>query len=226
MSTEPEPHDAWLSGPLPDDPLPRLRGWLDEAMADESLFLPEAMTLATVEPDGRPLARVVLCKDFDAEHGWVTFYTNQRSRKARALERKPYASLLFHWHVLLRQARVDGPITVVSEEEADAYFASRPTEARLSAWASDQSEPIDSRESLVHKMEEMAARFGAEWPKNLDADVPRPKHWGGYRVWAERVELWAGRNGRLHDRAEWTRALRREGDGYVGGAWSVRRLQP
>jgi pyridoxamine 5'-phosphate oxidase len=226
MSTDPESHDAWLSGPLPDDPLPRLRGWLDEAMADESLFLPEAMTLATVEPDGRPLARVVLCKDFNVEQGWVTFYTNQRSRKARALERKPYASLLFHWHVLLRQARVDGPITIVSDEEADAYFASRPLEARLSAWASDQSEPIDSRESLVRKMEEMAARFGAEWPKNLDADVPRPKHWGGYRVWAERVELWAARNGRLHDRAEWTRSLRRDGESYSGGAWSVQRLQP
>lgn len=226
MSTEPEPHDAWLSGPLPENPLPRLREWIDEALADKSLFLPEAMTLATVEPDGRPLARVVLCKDFDAERGWITFYTNQRSRKARALERQPYASVLFHWHVLLRQARVDGPITVVPEGEADAYFASRPLEARLSAWASDQSEPVDSRETLVRKMEEMAERFGTSWPKVLDGDVPRPKHWGGYRVWAERVELWAGRNGRLHDRAEWTRPLRLEDEIYVGGDWSAQRLQP
>jgi pyridoxamine 5'-phosphate oxidase len=218
--------DTWLSGPLPDDPLPRLREWFDEALSNRAIFLPDAMALATVEPDGRPMTRVVLCKELNADAGWLTFYTNQRSRKARALARNPYASVVFHWFLLTRQVRVDGPVTLLAEEEADAYFATRPPDAQLSAWASDQSEPVDSRETLMRKMEEATRRFGVSLDDPRPADVPRPKHWGGYRIWAERVELWVGRTGRLHDRAEWTRELRRDAEGYVGGPWKAQRLQP
>jgi pyridoxamine 5'-phosphate oxidase len=218
--------DTWLAGPLPGNPLPRLREWFDEALSNRGIFLPDAMTLATVEPDGRPMARVVLCKELNAEHGWLTFYTNQRSRKARALEHTPFASAVFHWYLLTRQARVDGPVTVAPEEEADAYFATRPPDAQLSAWASDQSEPLDSRERLLRRMEEMAQRFGVSLDDPRPAQIPRPKNWGGYRIWAERVELWVGRTGRLHDRVEWTRELRRDGERYIGGSWKTQRLQP
>jgi pyridoxamine 5'-phosphate oxidase len=218
--------DIWLGGALPDNPLPRLREWFDEALSNRAILLPDAMTLATVGPDGRPLARVVLCKELDAEQGWLSFYTNQRSRKAQALARNPYASVVFHWYLLTRQARVDGPVTGVPEEEADAYFATRPPDAQLSAWASNQSEPIDCRETLIRRMEEAARRFAVSLDDPRPAQVPRPKHWGGYRLWAERVELWVGRSGRLHDRAEWTRELRQDGDGYVGGPWKAQRLQP
>ena len=215
--------DRWLSGPLPPDPLPRLAQWLDEALASEVQPLPEAMMLATVDPDGRPSARVVLCKGFDAELGTLTFYTNRRSRKGRAMEHDPRVAVVFHWNHLHRQAIVEGPVTEVPSEEADAYFESRPLDARLSAWASDQSEPVDSRERLCARMEELAERFGVS---SGSGKVPRPLHWGGVRIHAERIELWVSRPGRVHDRAEWIRTLRTDSAGCKAGPWRPRRLQP
>jgi pyridoxamine 5'-phosphate oxidase len=117
-------------------------------------------------------------------------------------------------------------VTFAPEGEADAYFATRPLDAQLSAWASEQSNPIDSRESLARKMEEVAERFGVSGSDPLPGKVSRPPHWGGYQIWAERIEMWVSRPGRLHDRAEWTRKLRAEGERYVGGPWRVQRLQP
>jgi pyridoxamine 5'-phosphate oxidase len=220
-----EPRETELGGALPAEPLRLLHAWLEEAFAKGVQQNPHAVTLATTDPDGRPSARVVLCKEIDVEEGWILFYTNLRSRKGQALERSPYAAVVFHWDALGRQARLEGPVTLVSEEEADAYFASRPLNARIAAIASEQSEPIESRESLLRRFDEVASSLGIP-PGAEDASVPRPKHWGGYRVWAERVELWVSRPDRLHDRGEWTRRLRANRGRFVGGPWKAARLQP
>jgi pyridoxamine 5'-phosphate oxidase len=217
---EGELRDAWLGGDPPADPLPRLRAWIDEARATRAIAEPDAATLATVDSDGRPSARIVLVRGFDEARGAALFYTNRASRKGRALAAHPVASLVLYWDALRRQARLEGPVTLASDTESDAYFASRHPDSRLGAWASDQSEPIASRAELVARYEAMKARFGA------DGVAPRPPHWGGYRLWIERVELWASREHRLHDRVAWTRTLSRDGDGFRGGAWSAARLMP
>jgi pyridoxamine 5'-phosphate oxidase len=212
--------DAWLAGDPPADPLARLRAWLDEAHSEPGIAEPDAATLATVDVDGRPAARIVLVRKLDVETGAALFYTNGTSRKGRALASHPFASLVFYWDGLARQARIDGPVTRTSHAESDAYFASRHPDSRLGAWASDQSEPIASRVELVARYEAMKARFGD------GSAAPRPPHWGGYRIWIARVELWASRPHRLHDRVAWERTLGREGDGFRGGAWRATRLMP
>lgn len=222
----------WLTEPLPDAPLRALAEWIDEATARKLQPNPNAMTIATVDADGRPSARIVLCRGLDAERGYVEFFTNTQSRKGLALGANPFAAALFHWDDMNRQVRVEGPITPAPAARADEYFATRHPVARLGAWASDQSRPIESREALDAKVREVAARFGADlealervgWAGKIE--VPRPPHWGGYRVWAERVELWVGREGRIHDRALWTRTLTPAEGGFVGGAWTAQRLQP
>jgi pyridoxamine 5'-phosphate oxidase len=176
------------------------------------------MTLATVEPDGRPSARMVLCRGFDRQAGWLVFYTDRESAKGRALATTPRAALVFHWDAVERQVRIEGPVTPAPDTDSDAYWLSRPIEARNAAAASEQSRPIASRADFLRKIEETAKRFAG--------GTPRPPSWGGYRVWAERVELWMGQPARAHDRALWTRALTPAGDGYAGGPWSVTRLQP
>ncbi len=209
--------DAWLArDPLPDDPMPRLSRWLDEALAAGLERNPDAMTLATVDPDGLPSARIVLCRGIDVAAGWLRFFTNRESRKGLALGRTPRAAVVFHWGPQERQARVEGGVEELPETESDDYFASRPLEARIGAWASDQSRAIASRRDLEARLEATRERLGAAGP--IGRDLPRPPHWGGYRVRAERVELWRSRPARLHDRAVWTRA----GE----GAWRVERLQP
>jgi pyridoxamine 5'-phosphate oxidase len=220
MAREPEARDAWLSADPPADPLPRLHAWIEEARADGGVAEPDAATLATVDADGRPSARIVLMRALDLERGAVLFYTNRDSRKGRALAATPYASLVLYWDRLARQARLEGPVTLASDAESDAYFASRHPDSRLGAWASDQSEAIASRAELVARYEAIKARFGD------GSATPRPPHWGGYRVWLERVELWASRPHRLHDRVVWERELARDGDGFRGGAWSATRLMP
>ncbi len=176
------------------------------------------MTLATVDPDGRPSARMVICRGFDAGAGWLVFYTDHESPKARALEKTPYAAVVFHWDALERQIRIEGPATMTLDEDSDAYWRTRPLDARIAAIASLQSQPIESRAALLARMTQAATSEGAE--------PPRPARWGGYRVWAERVELWVGQPARVHDRARWTRALTVAPDGFTGGPWSATRLQP
>jgi len=205
-----------LPEPLPENPLVVLDAWLAEAGA--AIRNATAMTLATVTPDGRPSARMVICRGFDARAGWVVFYTDRESAKGAALATHPYAALVFHWDALERQVRIEGPVTVAPDADSDAYWASRPPDARVAAAASDQSRPIDSRAALLAKVEATARRH--------DGDAPRPPRWGGYRVWAERIELWVGQPARVHDRAVWTRSLTRAGEEFVGGAWSATRLQP
>ena len=176
------------------------------------------MTLATVEPDGRPSARLVLCRGIDTRAGWLVFYTDRESAKGRALEANPRAALVFHWDAFERQARIEGLVTLAPDADSDAYWNSRPRDARLAATASDQSQPIGSRAAYLAKIEAASSL--------LAADVPRPKRWRGYRVWAERVELWVGQPARAHDRALWTRSLASAGEGFTGGAWRSTRLQP
>jgi len=188
------------------DPIRQFERWFDEALRAQ-LPLPNAMTLATVTPAGAPSARIVLLKG--VERGAFLFYTNYLSRKGRELERSAAACLLFLWSPLERQVRIDGTVEKVRAEESDAYYASRPLGARLSAWASAQSEAVPSRKDLEAAMERARQRYG-ESP-------PRPPHWGGYRVVPRELEFWQGRSDRLHDRLRY----RRDGD-----VWITERLAP
>ncbi len=168
------------------------------ALARESeLNDSNAVALATADADGRPSVRMVLLKGHDAR-GFV-FYTNQDSRKGGELETNPNAALLFHWKSLRRQVRVEGAVAPVSSEEADLYFATRSRDSQLGAWASDQSRPLDARETFERRYEEMRARFEG-------SEVPRPPRWSGYRVSPERIEFWTDRAHRLHERRLFTRS--------------------
>lgn len=205
-----------LPDPLPESPLPLLKGWIDEALNE--IRNATAMTLATVEPDGRPAARMVICRGFDPAAGWLVFYTDRESAKGNALSKQPWASCVFHWDAFERQVRVEGPVTFAPDADSDAYWNSRPPDARIAASASAQSQPLAARADLLARI--------ADLTKNARGPIPRPPRWGGYRVWAERVELWVGQPARVHDRARWTRTLALSDGGFTGGAWSATRLQP
>ncbi|MBI2318060.1 MAG: pyridoxamine 5'-phosphate oxidase [Betaproteobacteria bacterium] len=188
------------------DPLRQFERWFQDAVAS-GLPLPNAMTLATADASGRPTTRAVLLKGFDA--GGFVFFTNYQSRKGRELSANPFASLLFTWEELERQIRIDGRAERISDAESDAYFAARPLGSRISAWASPQSDVVATRAELEARYAAAEKRFGAR--------VPRPPHWGGYRVIPDQIEFWQGRANRLHDRI----LYRREGD-----AWKIERLAP
>jgi pyridoxamine 5'-phosphate oxidase len=189
------------------DPLVQFRTWFEEAVRAD-LYEPNAMTLATATEDGRPSARTVLLKGYD-ERGFV-FYTNYEGRKAGDLEANPACALLFYWGGLERQVRIEGRASRLSEEESDAYFASRPRGSRLGALASEQSCPVEDRSVLEERVRALEAEYEGR-------DIPRPRFWGGYRVEPEVVEFWQGRENRLHDRLVYRRA---------GYGWGIERLQP
>jgi pyridoxamine 5'-phosphate oxidase len=192
------------------DPTEQFRKWFEEAVA-ANLYEPNAMTLATSTPDGRPSARVVLLKGFD-ERGFV-FYTNYEGRKARELEKNPNCALVFYWGELERQVRVEGRAGRVSKGESDVYYGSRPRGSQLGAWASAQSRPAPDREALEERLRGLEAEYEGR------REVPRPPFWGGYRIVPEEMEFWQGRENRLHDRLLYRR---RES----GGGWRIERLQP
>ncbi|MCW2796927.1 pyridoxamine 5'-phosphate oxidase [Nocardioides sp.] len=191
---------------LAADPITMFRGWLAEALG-AGLHEPNAMVVATVGADFAPSARMVLLKGLD-ERGFV-FFTNTRSRKGTELAANPRCSLLFPWHPLERQVRVDGSASPLADEDAAAYFAVRPRGSQLGAWASRQSRPVGGRDELARAFDEVSARFPGE--------VPVPEEWGGYVVRPEVVEFWQGRPGRMHDRLVYRR---------VEAGWTTERLAP
>jgi pyridoxamine 5'-phosphate oxidase len=189
------------------DPIVQFTRWFEEALKAE-VNEPNAMSVATVGDDGRPTSRIVLVKQFDARG--FTWYTNYASQKGKQLESKPFAALLFFWSELERQVRIEGRVERTSADESDKYFNSRPVKSRLSAIASEQSEPIANRAALEQHYEAVARQYG-EAP-------PRPQHWGGFRLVPERIEFWQGRRSRFHDRIVYTR--------QEDGLWTRQRLQP
>ena len=186
---------------MTNDPFALFDSWYDEARLSE-INDSNAMALATADAQGRSSVRMVLLKGHGPS-GFV-FYTNYEGRKAADLFANPYAALLFHWKSLRRQVRIEGPVVTVSPEEGDAYFATRSRDSQLGAWASDQSRPLESRETFERRYEEVRARFEGR-------AVPRPPHWSGFRVIPERIEFWRDREHRLHERHLFVR----KGDGWV-----------
>ena len=189
------------------DPIRQFQTWFNDAIAAK-LPMPDAMTLATATPDGKPSARMVLLKQVD-DDGFV-FYTNYHSAKAAQLDANPFAALVFYWSQLDRQVRVEGSVTKTSPEESRDYFRTRPRESQIGAWASEQSETISGREVLEQRALELETQY-------CDREIDCPEHWGGYRVKSERIEFWKSRIGRLHDRILYQR---------TAGGWTISRLAP
>jgi pyridoxamine 5'-phosphate oxidase len=196
-----------LDEDLEADPIRQFVRWFDEAAAAGQPE-PEAMALATSTSGGHPSVRFVLLRGID-DRGFV-FYTNARSRKGRDLTANPQAALAFRWWTIERQVRVAGPVAPVAPAESDSYFGTRPRGAQLGAWASDQGEPLDSRDELDRRFSEVSARFAGQ-------EVPRPPWWGGFRVQPVEVEFWQGRRNRLHDRVVYR---------VTDGRWTIQRLSP
>jgi pyridoxamine 5'-phosphate oxidase len=190
------------------NPFIQFKKWFDQALAAQ-LPEPNAMTIATTTPEGKPSARMVLLKDFD-ERGFVLF-TNYNSHKGQELAENPQAALVFWWAELERQVRISGYVEKVSETESDQYFESRPAKSRLGAWVSNQSEVIESREVLERRLQEFQSKYENQ-------EIPRPPHWGGLRVIPAGIEFWQGRPSRLHDRLLYTR--------LDNGTWNIERLSP
>jgi pyridoxamine 5'-phosphate oxidase len=193
---------------LTDNPIEQFTRWYNEVQAAE-LTEYYAMTLATCSTSGRPSARIVYLRGFD-QRGF-TFYTNYNSRKGNELLGNPFASLCFYWKEVERQVRIEGGVEQVSEEESDAYFAGRPVNSQLGAWASSQSDPLESAQALEARVEEFRQRFAG-------GTIPRPPHWGGYRLAPDRIEFWQGRPSRLHDRFVYIATEAEK--------WSVSRINP
>ena len=216
-------HSEVLPDPLPAEPMTLVSEWLAQAQAAHTQPNPNSMVLATSTRDGHPAARVVLCRQIEPQPGFVVFYTNYLSDKGRQLKDNPRAAAVMHWDALHRQVRIEGPVVTAPEADSDAYFAARAWQSRIGAWASEQSEPLASRARLLQAVQETARRFGAPTPGSPGADdslkvaIPRPPHWGGYRLVPEAIEFWQGRRSRLHDRIRY----RHEGD-----AWRIERLAP
>ena len=209
-------------GDVDVDPLKQFRTWLDQAIAAE-VAEPTAMTLATVDVEGRPSARVVLLKGLDVDAAPATasgrgfvWFTNYDSRKGRELAARSQAALCFFWPELERQVRIEGPVEKTSADESDRYFDSRPLDSRIGAWSSPQSEIIASRDVLEQRERDVRVRFGLA-PDSSGSDLPRPSAWGGYRLVPTLIEFWQGRPSRLHDRIVYRAAVDR---------WSIVRLAP
>jgi pyridoxamine 5'-phosphate oxidase len=205
---------------LPAEPLSLAAAWLAEAGQRRDQPNPEAMVLATCV-DGRPSARVVLCKGIDATTGAVRFVSNYHSRKGRELVANPRAALVFHWDHLHRQVRMEGVVQLVSAADSDRYFASRHRHSQLGAHASQQSEPIASAAALNAQLDAVRKVYSD------DTVIPRPAHWGGFVLWVDTVELWVEGTARLHDRARWSREFApANGPTPTFGPWTSTRLQP
>ncbi len=197
------------------NPVHQFQHWFEEAQRAEVLE-PNAMTLATIDPNGRPSARIVLIKGIDAQG--ISFFTNYNSRKGQALAANPFASLVFFWPELERQVRIDGKVEKVPAAESDEYFHSRPLGSKLGAWASPQSEVIADRAWLEARQKELEQSF----PEKSSLEPPRPEHWGGYRLIPDCFEFWQGRPSRLHDRIQYRRTEKL----FEPARWVIERLAP
>lgn len=189
------------------DPITMFRRWLHDSVS-AGLHEPNAMVVSTVSSSGRPASRTVLLKGLD--QGGFVFFTNYSSRKGGEIASNPFCALLFPWHALERQVRIEGTASRLSDSENDMYFSMRPRGSQLGAWASPQSEIVSGRAALEARYAEVVERFGA-------GEVPRPPHWGGYRVQPDSVEFWQGRVGRMHDRLRYR---------LTPGGWTTERLAP
>jgi pyridoxamine 5'-phosphate oxidase len=207
-----------------------LKAWFEAGVAARATPNPDAITVATVDADGTPSARIVLCRGIAVDPGYVVFYSNYNSRKSKALDANPKCAVVFHWDAFQRQARLECIAVRSPEEESDAYFASRDAVKQLGAWSSDQSEPLAHRDVLFDQVMNAAERFGIDLLNIADVPgdvIPRPPHWGGWRLWASAVELWVGETTRMHDRVRFERTLTPAQDGgFIAGPWSATRLQP
>jgi pyridoxamine 5'-phosphate oxidase len=231
-----------LPDPLPADPLELASQWLAQARIDAAQPNPNAMVLATVDENGQPSARVVLCKDIVPETGHIVFYTNYQSRKGRELRKNPRAAIVFHWDHRHRQVRAEGHVEPLDEARNDAYFRTRAWQSRIGAWASRQSEPVASRAEMGESVAAAARRFGIPYggpgtqePAEVAIEVPRPPYWGGFALAVEAIELWVEGEFRIHDRARWTRERRAAPQTSTAAAaaapaarprWTATRLQP
>jgi len=219
---------------LPADPLPLASAWIEEASAREVQRNPNAMTIVSVADDGKPSARVVLCKDFVTDPGYLLFYTNYRSRKATELAANKNAAALFHWDALGRQIRIEGTVTRSPETESDAYFETRDWGSQLGAWGSDQSASLESRDALVAQISSRGVELGLSFKdgtQRISNDtvprINRPPHWGGFRLWITSIELWVEGADRIHDRGFWSRdIIDADREPYRMTSWASTRLQP
>lgn len=224
-----------LPDDLPSDPMHWADAWIKEAHASELRRNPSSMTLVTLSTEGNPSARIVLCKDFVADPGYLVFHTNYNSQKAREIAANPKVAAVFHWDGPGRQIRMEGIAIQSPAEESDAYFATRDLGARLGAWGSDQSMELASRDALVEQIRSRADALGIKRGcdlLNLTPDeapnIQRPPNWGGFRIWANAIELWKdGGAERIHDRALWKRRLVRASEHeFSATPWMGTRLQP
>ena len=208
--------------------------WIKEATAGEVQRNPTSMTLVTVDATSSPSARVVLCKEFVPDPGYLVFYTNYNSKKVKDIDRSPKVAAVFHWDALGRQIRIEGLAVRSPETESDDYFKTRDWGSQLGAWGSDQSDELESRQALLAQVKDRAARLGLSVSDDLQslrgADQPtmrRPPHWGGLRLWASKIELWIEGKDRIHDRGEWRRDIVKASEHtYNVTPWVGRRLQP
>jgi len=219
-----------LPTPLPAEPFGIFQSWFDDQVAEVRQPNPTAMCLATLGLNGTPRSRIVLCRGLDPAAGFLVFFTNYEGDKGLELAANPRASVNFHWDHSEIQARFEGLVVKSPSDESDAYFATRPWQSRLSAWASNQSRPLRDRQQLIDQYSDTINTLGLTPDQLLQQGnavrIPRPPHWGGFRLWAQRVELWLGGPGRMHDRAVWERQLTPDASGFKAGHWSATRLQP
>lgn len=219
---------------LPMDPMRWAKAWLDDAFDKKVQRNPHAMIAVTVSEEGQPTGRAVLCKEFVPDPGYLVFYTNYKSDKARHLKSNSRIALVFHWDALGRQVRIEGETVRSPVTESDAYFSTRDWASQLGAWGSDQSSPLESRAALIAQVGKRAMKLGVGAAKNLKSIaasdrpvIPRPPHWGGIRVWPTRIELWIEGTDRIHDRARWERSISPDDEySFAVGEWSGTRLQP
>ncbi|MEO7775057.1 MAG: pyridoxamine 5'-phosphate oxidase [Steroidobacteraceae bacterium] len=213
-------HTELLPDPLPREPLQLAAVWLAQACERRAQPNPDAMVLASANAVGQPSARVVLCKGIVVTPGYVRFVSNYESRKGHELELNPRAALVMHWDHAHRQVRIEGRVLRASAADSDAYFAARGRGSQIGAWASAQSQPLNSREALQAAIDAQSKRFVDTSP------IPRPPWWGMYHLWVEAVELWSEGDARNHDRARWQRDLQPDITQCSVGPWHAIRLQP